>query len=47
MTALTHWTIAAVIGLLIAASVNLDGPDDVQAAQDVADDLAQIVGASK
>jgi hypothetical protein len=42
MNAAMLWLASTGLAFLIAASIHLDGPDDIQAAQDVADDHAAM-----
>lgn len=45
---LAHWAIAALISLLVGSAWMLDGtPDEIEAAQDVADEVAAIYGDQK
>ena len=39
LTATINWALAACVALLMSSAYLLDGPDDIQTAQDVADDL--------
>jgi uncharacterized membrane protein affecting hemolysin expression len=47
MTTITRWLIALCFALMLGCSWYLDGPDDTQAAQAVADDLADCVQQAK
>lgn len=46
MSAAQTWAAALIVALLLGVSYRLDGPDDVQAAQDMADH-AETVGVKK
>lgn len=42
----THWINAALLACVFALAQQLDGPDDIQAAQDVAEDVSAAVHAA-
>ena len=41
-----NWIIAAALALLLAAGINLDGPSDIQAAQDTSDQVDALAFAA-
>lgn len=47
MTRLTTWATAALLALLLSMSHLLDGPTDLQAAQDVAADVQDALRAAQ
>lgn len=44
MRSLTAWLAAAAFALVLAASMILDGPTEIEAAQDVAAEVAALEG---
>ena len=47
MNDITAWLAAGLMALALAASMILDGPSELQATQDVADEVAALTGSSK